>query len=159
MRIYKNIFMNNLKQAIESSGKSKNAIAAAAGVTESMISDYLKGRFNPRPNTVMKLAKALDVEAVWLSGEIEGSPIVKLSSIPKYVDRKVMVLLLDQFATNLTQILKISEAFIDDYVVLLLSVSRLNAEGLKKLISYSKDINKIPEYNFDIVDQENQSQE
>lgn len=154
MRIYKAAFVANLRQAIEDSGKTQAAIAAAAEVTESMISDYMKGRFTPRPSTIIKLAKALNVEALWLSGEVEHTPILKNTDLPKNINRQLLIHLLDGFAENLTSLLEIDKKLVDDYIILLVAISRLKYEGLVKITEYAKDLNKIPEYSISFVDGE-----
>lgn len=154
MRIYKAAFVANLRQAIEDSGKTQAAIAAAAEVTESMISDYMKGRFTPRPITIIKLAKALNVEALWLSGEVEHTPILKNTDLPKNIDRQLLIRLLDGFAESLTSLLEIDKKLVDDYIILLVAISRLKYEGLVKITEYAKDLNKIPEYSISFVDGE-----
>lgn len=154
MRIYKAAFVANLRQAIEDSGKTQAAIAAAAEVTESMISDYMKGRFTPRPITIIKLAKALNVEALWLSGEVEHTPILKHTDLPKNINRQLLIHLLDGFAESLTSLLEIDKKLVDDYIILLVAISRLKYEGLVKITEYAKDLNKIPEYSISFVDGE-----
>lgn len=154
MRIYKAAFVANLRQAIEDSGKTQAAIAAAAEVTESMISDYMKGRFTPRPITIIKLAKALNVEALWLSGEVEHTPILKNTDLPKNINRQLLIHLLDGFAESLTSLLEIDKKLVDDYIILLVAISRLKYEGLVKITEYAKDLNKIPEYSISFVDGE-----
>ncbi len=154
MRIYKAAFVANLRQAIEDSGKTQAAIAAAAEVTESMISDYMKGRFTPRPITIIKLAKALNVEALWLSGEVEHTPILKNTDLPKNINRQLLIHLLDGFAESLTSLLEIDKKLVDDYIILLVAISRLKYEGLVKTTEYAKDLNKIPEYSISFVDGE-----
>ena len=154
MRIYKAAFVANLRQAIEDSGKTQAAIAAAAEVTESMISDYMKGRFTPRPITIIKLAKALNVEALWLSGEVEHTPILKHTDLPKNINRQLLIRLLDGFAESLTSLLEIDKKLVDDYIILLVAISRLKYEGLVKITEYAKDLNKIPEYSISFVDGE-----
>ena len=154
MRIYKAAFVANLRQAIEDSGKTQAAIAAAAEVTESMISDYMKGRFTPRPITIIKLAKALNVEALWLSGEVEHTPILKHTDLPKNINRQLLIHLLDGFAESLTSLLEIDKKLVDDYIILLVAISKLKYEGLVKITEYAKDLNKIPEYSISFVDGE-----
>lgn len=154
MRIYKAAFVANLRQAIEDSGKTQAAIAAAAEVTESMISDYMKGRFTPRPITIIKLAKALNVEALWLSGEVEHTPILKHTDLPKNINRQLLIRLLDGFAESLTSLLEIDKKLVDDYIILLVAISKLKYEGLVKITEYAKDLNKIPEYSISFVDGE-----
>lgn len=57
------IISENLKNEIETSGKSKTEIAQAIGVSKSTISQYLSGRIQPTLATLAKLCKFLDCSA------------------------------------------------------------------------------------------------
>lgn len=56
-------------------GMSLLDLAAASGVTESTISRVENGKQAPRPSTMRKLAKALDVSIAELWGEDEPGKI------------------------------------------------------------------------------------
>ncbi len=53
----------NIKNEIETSGKSKTAIAKAIGVSKSTVSQYLSGRAQPTLATLSKLCRVLDCSA------------------------------------------------------------------------------------------------
>lgn len=57
------IITRNLKNEIETSGKSKTEIARAIGVSKSTISQYLSGRAQPTLATLSKLCNFLDCSA------------------------------------------------------------------------------------------------
>ena len=57
------IISENLKNEIETSGKSKTEIAKEIGVSRSTISQYLSGRAQPTLATLSKLCKSLDCSA------------------------------------------------------------------------------------------------
>lgn len=152
MRIYKEVFSANLKQAIQESGLTQGAVALAAGVTDAMISDYLRGRFTPRTVTVIKLARALKVEPIWLSGELEKWPSTPNFRFPQKIDRNKLVLLATTYANELVRILQIDELQEDSLTVLLVTLASLNPEGLDKVISYTNDLVKITEYTNQKID-------
>ena len=51
----------NIRTAIETSGKLKHEIAKALGINAGTISQYLSGRAQPTLTTLHKLCKVLDV--------------------------------------------------------------------------------------------------
>jgi transcriptional regulator with XRE-family HTH domain len=53
----------NIKLAIETSGKSKTEIAAAIGVARATVSQYISGRIQPSLGTLAKLCKFLNISA------------------------------------------------------------------------------------------------
>ena len=57
------LITENLRNEIETSGKSKTEIAKAIGVSRSTISQYLSGRAQPTLATLAKLCKFLDCSA------------------------------------------------------------------------------------------------
>lgn len=57
------IITENLRNEIETSGKSKTEIAKAIGVSRSTISQYLSGRAQPTLATLSKLCNFLDCSA------------------------------------------------------------------------------------------------
>lgn len=57
------IITENLKNEIETSGKSKTEIAQAIGVSRSTISQYLSGRAQPTLATLSRLCRFLDCSA------------------------------------------------------------------------------------------------
>ncbi len=53
----------NIKNEIESSGKSKTEIAKELGVSKATVSQYLSGRAQPTLATLSKLCRVLDCSA------------------------------------------------------------------------------------------------
>lgn len=66
-------------------GKQQNEIAAAAGITESTLSNILnpKKKTTPRPETIKGLAKALDTEGALLTSLL-GYPIGPTGDAGRY---------------------------------------------------------------------------
>lgn len=57
------IISENLKQEIETSGKTKSEIAKAIGVSKPTVSQYLSGRIQPSLSTLSKLCNYLGCSA------------------------------------------------------------------------------------------------
>jgi transcriptional regulator with XRE-family HTH domain len=149
------VFPQNLQTAIGLSGMTQSQIAKLASVTETMISDYLRGRFKPRPITIIKLARVLNVDPLWLAGET--------SVLPTGIGKKVV--LKDQKVINLTILKEISqslnlltnqgEVYEKSYYILLTHLVKLNISGLEKVKSYLLDLEEIEKYtsqdNIEII--------
>ncbi len=61
-------FNNRLKQALTLRNMSQRALSRACGVSAGNISSYLHGRFEPKADTLEKMARVLDVSPAWLLG-------------------------------------------------------------------------------------------
>lgn len=59
---------NRLKLAMEMAGKRQTDLVKETGIDKGAISNYLKGRYEPKQDVVYKLAKALSVTEMWLWG-------------------------------------------------------------------------------------------
>jgi len=57
------LISQNIKAEIENSGKSKNEIAKALGVSNPTVSQYISGRIQPSLATLSKLCVFLDCSA------------------------------------------------------------------------------------------------
>ena len=68
------IFKNRLKKAIEYKNISAAKLSTISGISKPLISMYLSGKTIPRQNNIQKLADALDVDYMWLSGRDLYSP-------------------------------------------------------------------------------------
>ena len=72
MSIYnEQIKLKNLKKARKKKGLTQQKLADLAQTTKSSISDYEKGKAAPRADTLVNIAKALDVSLDWLCGFTE----------------------------------------------------------------------------------------
>jgi transcriptional regulator with XRE-family HTH domain len=58
-----------LREAIDRSGKKHSVVAWDAGVTRATLSRILTGKSQPRFETVMKIAHAVDENVGYLAGE------------------------------------------------------------------------------------------
>lgn len=59
---------NRLKIAMEEAGKRQTDIVRDTGIDKGALSHYLKGKYEPKQDSIYKLAKALDVSEMWLWG-------------------------------------------------------------------------------------------
>ena len=145
MRINKELFIRNFQNAISESGLKQSEIAKIARISESMISDYLKGRFTPRPLSVIKLARALNVNYSWLAGEFSGPSDSKVvpstikTNIVNYSDLKKIAQFLNDNAFQ-------DQRYLDKYYDILKLIMPLNLYGLDRLLFSIQDLNMIEQY-------------
>jgi|GEM_PF-265348 len=64
----KDDFSNRLKLALASRNMSSVELARKVGISEARISQYKKGVHIARPDAVLKIATALDIDEAWLMG-------------------------------------------------------------------------------------------
>ncbi len=57
-----------LRKAMEIAGKSQADLVRETGIGKSNLSRYMSGKFDPKSDTVYKLATALNVAEMWLWG-------------------------------------------------------------------------------------------
>lgn len=62
------IIANRLNQAMAEMGITARDLSKRSGVSESDISHYRKGDYMPKRDNIFRLATALGVSPVWLSG-------------------------------------------------------------------------------------------
>ena len=61
-------FKDRLREAMHTAGLNQSELAQKAGITQSSISDWLKGKYLAKQDKVDLLAKALHVSPSWLMG-------------------------------------------------------------------------------------------
>lgn len=59
---------NRLKIAMEQAGKRQTDLVRETGIDKGAMSNYLKGKYEPKQDVVYKLAVALNVSEMWLWG-------------------------------------------------------------------------------------------
>ena len=57
-----------LRKAMDISGKTQADLVRETGIGKSNLSRYMSGKFDPKSDTVYKLATALNVAEMWLWG-------------------------------------------------------------------------------------------
>lgn len=78
-------FVQRLENALSTRNIKQTDLVEMTGISKSAISQYLSGAFEPKQHNIYKIAKALDVNPVWLMGKdvaMENIPSIKSSSKP-----------------------------------------------------------------------------
>ena len=63
-----NIRINRLKEIMRKREMTARELSIKANISEASISRYLSGKLSPKLDSIQALAKALDVDPVWLLG-------------------------------------------------------------------------------------------
>lgn len=61
-------FRRRLIEAMGNMGMSQAELSARANISKPRISQYVNGKYEPKQDALLKLAKVLDVDVVWLMG-------------------------------------------------------------------------------------------
>ena len=59
---------NRLRMAMEQAGKRQTDLVKETGIDKGAMSNYLKGKYEPKQDVVYKLAVALNVSEMWVWG-------------------------------------------------------------------------------------------
>lgn len=59
---------NRLRKAMDITGKTQADLVRETGIGKSNLSRYISGKFDPKSDTIYKLAAALNVAEMWLWG-------------------------------------------------------------------------------------------
>lgn len=59
---------NRLRTAMEQAGKRQTDLVKETGIDKGAMSNYLKGKYEPKQDVITKLASALNVSEMWLWG-------------------------------------------------------------------------------------------
>lgn len=78
-----NTIGNRLNSAMKLRGLTQTDIINKTGITKGALSSYLSGRYEPKNTNIYKLAKALDVNPVWLMGYDVSKEIDKIKELEK----------------------------------------------------------------------------
>lgn len=62
-------FSKRLKEAMKIRNINQSELSQKSGISKSSLSEYLKGKYEAKQTGLFNLAKALDVNEVWLMGE------------------------------------------------------------------------------------------
>jgi transcriptional regulator with XRE-family HTH domain len=142
MKIDKNIFPDRLRQAINSAGLTQVQISSISGVSESSISDYLKGRFTPRAVNVIRLARTLKVNSLWLAGE--SLPVYNTHTERYTIDFQVFI----DLSKNLKTGESIDERYQLKYAELMSLAVQLNMTALERIIQTAIDFSELSKYTL-----------
>ena len=64
-----NTFSKRLKESMLNKDITQTDLVKETGISKSIISEYLSGMYEAKKENLIKIAKALDVDPLWLIGE------------------------------------------------------------------------------------------
>lgn len=148
--ITKEEFASNLKRAIADSGKTQAEVAQLAGITEPMLSDYLRGKTLPRSGTAEKLAKVLNTSYNWL---YYFEPIKYITvHKSKYPEKKVDTKIVGELAKTLNESMHRHVEYEKKYYQMIEAITKLNVHGLEKVIELTNDLSTLYKYSAQDID-------
>lgn len=128
----KSDFRSRLKDAMDIRGLKAVDLVERTGFGKSKISQYMNGVYEPKPDALFTIAKALDVDEGWLMGY--DCPMDKKLNIEckKEVSREeqVMEAIKTVFGNQ-------AHTLISDFLT-------MNPDGRTKLVGYAKDLLENP---------------
>lgn len=71
MLVDKHVFAERLRVALDNRGMIQEELASKLEVDAGTISNYIKGKYAPRPERIRKIAQILEVSEGWLTGAID----------------------------------------------------------------------------------------
>lgn len=81
-------FTKRLEIALTNKNIKQTELVEMTGISKSAISQYLSGAFEPKQNNIYKIAKALDINPVWLMGK---DVAMDNNMIPKPIGKPVRI--------------------------------------------------------------------
>lgn len=93
-------FAERLRQAMRESHLRPVDIYNRTGIERSAISNYLAGRYSPKPETMTKLAEALKVDPGWLAGYNDENSRISFSAT--FTQDEIMEYAAQHLIPNLT---------------------------------------------------------
>lgn len=88
---------DRIKEAMLRANKKQIDISRETGIAKGTISNYLYGKYEPKPEAVAKLAKSLDVSDMWLMGY--DVPMKRSKNLDNYEENPHELELHDYFET------------------------------------------------------------
>ena len=79
-------FASRLNKAMELRNMKQSELVEKTGITKGAISQYLKGKYAPKQINTYKIAKALNVNPVWLLGKDVSMELVIIKTIAAHHD-------------------------------------------------------------------------
>lgn len=128
---------NRIKDTRRKNKMTQKALAEKVEVAEITIRQYENGSRNPNPDMLCKIADALDVTTDYLLKRAD-EPNVKIATQED----------IDNFSNSEFSYIDSDGCMVeyDPVSVLTKNLGRLNPDGQKKVIQYSSDLLKIPQY-------------
>lgn len=88
---------DRLKEAMSRANKKQIDISRETGIAKGTISNYLYGKYEPKPEAIAKLAKSLNVSDMWLIGY--DVPMKRSMNLTDYEENPHRLELHDYFET------------------------------------------------------------
>lgn len=93
-----NIIGNRIKEAMKKNGLKQADIVKMTGINKGALSSYISGKYEPKSANIYKLAIALNVEPIWLTGlDVPSDVFYNYGTIKTIDDEKKM----DDLLTNI----------------------------------------------------------
>lgn len=98
------VFKERLKEMMENRGLRQADLVEKSGISSSLISSYLSGRYEPKDDKLQALANALKCDAMWLAGydgieEDDEKAFLEKFRVLNVEDKRTILTLL-QFMTD-----------------------------------------------------------
>lgn len=136
-------FTDRLRKVIDMQGLSIFDVAVKSKIPEQQISEYVNGKYMPRPRNLIKLAAALGVNYGWLTGESEDFSFINTIIIPEFTSTEAFLSKISEEFIKKSNTDTISQK---NYFDVLSKILNLNIRGLIRADSYLDDLNMIDEY-------------
>lgn len=139
---------SRLKEAMKVRGIKQSKLAEKTGISKSMISEYVKGKYEPKQDNIYKIAKALNVKEAWLMG-FEGVAMNKYDSDieARFGDSAIADDMLKDYASMIASA-TVRDEMEDLYFQVLSALDFINEDGFEKVIDYIHDLSQNPNYGY-----------
>ena len=69
-----NILIDRIKKILNERNMSKAELSRLTGISNSSLSEYLSGKYEPKQDKIALIAKALQISPAWLMGFDDDEP-------------------------------------------------------------------------------------
>lgn len=139
---------SRLIEAMTARGIKQKELAELTGISKSMISEYVNGKYEPKQDNIFKIAKALNVKESWLMGYVGVSMNKFDYDIEQRFGDKAIE---DDTIKDLAYLIASStyrDNMVDLYYQVLAALDFINEDGFEKVVDYIYDLSKNPNYGF-----------
>lgn len=136
MKVLKKVdtFSNRLKSLLSNRNLKQSDLAKQTNLSKQQISQYVNGKFEPKPMAVLSIAQVLDINEFWLMGY----------DVP--MTNKVLDVNQLQQLENFDLVEDIERKYGDEAVGLLEGFAKLNTAGKSKILEFINDLAQIEKY-------------
>ncbi|MGP1489339.1 MAG: helix-turn-helix domain-containing protein [Peptoanaerobacter stomatis] len=122
-------FVDIINEVMKEKNINQSELSRKTGITQSTISDWVRGKYLPRQDKIDVLAKALDVQPAYLLGFVDNEPYSlnkrDIKEIDEYMEQ------VEQDLTNASMMFD-GEPMDEESLQLVLSSMRVGIEMAKK---------------------------